>query len=96
MKLKIVIHGPKVHNVGYRYFLLNQADNLGLKGFSARNMKANGLQVVQIFVEGDENQVSEFQEISKDPQQHKDACKKRAADFDTSIFLEKMKKTMKM
>jgi acylphosphatase len=68
MKLKIVIHGPKVHNVGYRYFLLNQADNLGLKGFSARNMKANGLQVVQIFVEGDENQVSEFQEIVKTQQ----------------------------
>jgi acylphosphatase len=65
MKLKIVIHGPKVHNVGYRYFLLNEAENLGLKGFSARNMKANGRQVVQIFVEGDENQVSEFQEIVK-------------------------------
>ncbi len=68
MKLKIVIHGPKVHNVGYRYFLLNDADNLGLKGFSARNMKANGQQVVQIFVEGDENQVSEFQEIVKTQQ----------------------------
>ena len=68
MKLKIVIHGPKVHNVGYRYFLLNEADNLGLKGFSARNMKANGRQVVQIFVEGDENQVSEFQEIVKTQQ----------------------------
>jgi hypothetical protein len=33
-------------------------------------------------------------EISKDPQQYKDACKKRAADFDTSIFLEKMKKAI--
>ncbi|MHB8117560.1 MAG: acylphosphatase [Methanothrix sp.] len=65
MKLKIVIHGPKVHNVGYRYFLLNEADNLDLKGFSARNMKANGEQVVQILVEGDDNQVSEFQEIAK-------------------------------
>ena len=35
-------------------------------------------------------------EISKDPQQYKEACKKRAADFDTSIFLEKMKKIMLM
>jgi acylphosphatase len=68
MKLKIVIHGPKVHNVGYRYFLLSNADNLGLKGFSARNMKANGQQVVQILVEGDVNQVYEFQEIVKTQQ----------------------------
>jgi acylphosphatase len=68
MKLKIVIHGPKVHNVGYRYFLLNEADNLGLKGFSARNMKANGQQIVQILVEGDDDQVYEFQEIAKTQQ----------------------------
>jgi len=67
MKLKIVIHGPKVHNVGYRYFLLNEADNLGLKGFSVRNMKANGEHVVQILVVGDDNQVSEFEEIVKTP-----------------------------
>ncbi len=68
MKLKIVIHGPKVHNVGYRYFLLSNADNLGLKGFSARNMKANGQQVVQILLEGDDGQVSEFLEVAKTQQ----------------------------
>jgi acylphosphatase len=68
MKLKIVIHGPKVHNVGYRYFLLSNADNLGLKGFSARNMKANGQQIVQILVEGDDDQVNEFREIAKTQQ----------------------------
>lgn len=33
-----------------------------------------------------------IKEISKEPQKYKDACKKRAADFDTSIFLDKMKK----
>jgi acylphosphatase len=68
MKLKIVIHGAKVHNVGYRYFLLSNADNLGLKGFSARNMKANGHQVVQILVEGDDDQVSELLEVAKTQQ----------------------------
>jgi acylphosphatase len=68
MKLKIAIHGPKVHNVGYRYFLLSNADNLGLKGFSARNMKANGQQIVQILVEGDDDQVNEFREIAKTQQ----------------------------
>lgn len=50
-----------------------------------------------LLVEADRDKlVRAIKEISKDPQQHKDACKKRAADFDTSIFLEKMKKTMKM
>jgi acylphosphatase len=68
MKLKIMIHGPKVHNVGYRYFLLNNADNLGLKGFSARNMKANGQESVQILVEGDDCQVHEFLETVKTQQ----------------------------
>ncbi len=33
-------------------------------------------------------------EISKNPQQYKDACKKRAADFDTSIFLDKIQKAI--
>jgi glycosyltransferase involved in cell wall biosynthesis len=35
--------------------------------------------------------VRAIKEISKDPEHYKEACKKRAADFDTSIFLEKMK-----
>jgi acylphosphatase len=68
MRLKIVIHGHKVHNVGYRYFLLNNADDLGLMGFSARNMKANGQQIVQILVEGDDDQVCEFLETVKTQQ----------------------------
>jgi glycosyltransferase involved in cell wall biosynthesis len=33
-------------------------------------------------------------EISKDPWKYKDACRRRAADFDTSIFLEKITKIM--
>ncbi len=35
-----------------------------------------------------------IREVSRDPAQYKQACLKRAADFDTSIFLEKMKKAM--
>jgi glycosyltransferase involved in cell wall biosynthesis len=38
--------------------------------------------------------VRAIKEISKDPEQYKDACKKRAADFDTSIFLEKITKAI--
>jgi hypothetical protein len=35
MKLKIKITGPKVHEVGYRYFLMSNAIDMGLKGFHA-------------------------------------------------------------
>jgi glycosyltransferase involved in cell wall biosynthesis len=38
--------------------------------------------------------VRAIKEVSRDPQQYRDACEKRAADFDTSIFLEKMKKAI--
>lgn len=37
MKQKVKITGPKVHDVGYRYFLMSNAIDLGLKGFQARN-----------------------------------------------------------
>jgi len=48
-----------------------------------------------LLVEADRDElVRAIKEISKDPQQYKNACNRRAADFDTSIFLEKMKKTM--
>ncbi len=38
--------------------------------------------------------VGAIREISKDPQKYKDACQMRAADFDSSIFLEKIRKVM--
>jgi acylphosphatase len=62
MKLKVVIQGPKVHDVGYRNHLLSEADNLRLKGFSVRNLRENSHQVVEVLVEGDEGQVSSFRE----------------------------------
>jgi acylphosphatase len=63
MKIRAKIIGPKVHNVGYRYLLLNEADNLGLKGFSARNAMENGNQIVSILIEGDEKIIAKFREF---------------------------------
>ena len=37
-KLRIIITGPKVHEVGYRYWLMNQAMALGIEGFNAINL----------------------------------------------------------
>jgi acylphosphatase len=65
MKLKVMIHGPRVHEVGYRSFLLNEADLLGLKGFSARNLREGDRQIVQILADGEENRISQFRDFIK-------------------------------
>lgn len=66
MKQKIEIIGPKVHNVGYRYFLMNQAMLLGVEGFSALNqLGKDGRQRVWVIVEGATEPVSAFSVIAK-------------------------------
>jgi len=37
MKIKVRIAGPRAHDVGYRFFLMSNAIDMGLKGFHARN-----------------------------------------------------------
>jgi acylphosphatase len=63
MKLKITITGPKVHEVGYRVFLLRRARSLGFQKFDAYNASKKGLQIVIIAVEGDENQLEAFKSV---------------------------------
>ena len=60
MKFRIRIIGPKVHDVGYRYFLMSNAIDLGLKGFHARNRLSGETQEVIALVEGDEETIAEF------------------------------------
>lgn len=56
VKKKVVIKGEKVQDVGYRLFLLEAAESIGLKGFQARNVE----DYVEFMVEGDDNKVAEF------------------------------------
>ena len=61
MKQKIEIIGHKVHGVGYRYFLMNQAMLQGVDGFTALNqIDKNGLQKVWVIVEGSPEPVKAF------------------------------------
>ena len=64
MKVKITIIG-KVHDVGYRPFLLDLADSLFIQRFDARNVIIEGKQAVIVLVEGDEEQVNQFIELVK-------------------------------
>jgi acylphosphatase len=60
MKLKITIAGPKVHDVGYRVFLLKHAMNTALPGLSTYNWEESGQQEVIALVEGDEARIEAF------------------------------------
>lgn len=66
MKLKIVITGAKVHDVGYRVFLLKHAMNLAIPGLSVYNWDENGQQQVIALVEGDEARIAAFKQVATD------------------------------
>lgn len=65
MKTKIIISGPKVHDVGYRPFLISLADEFELDGIGVRNIEVEGKQAVRIKAEGEEECVQEFEEAVK-------------------------------
>ena len=66
MKLKIKIAGPKVHDVGYRVFLLKNAMNLALPGLSTYNWEENDSHEVIVLVEGDEARIAAFRQMQTD------------------------------
>ena len=65
MKLKTKIMGSKVHEVGYRVFLLRKALEIGVERFNAYNTKENGTQVLVALLEGNEDQIPAFVDFTK-------------------------------
>ena len=65
MKLKIKIAGPKVHDVGYRYFLMSMAMSNRIRMFEAHNTESDDGQEVLVFVDGDDNVVEAFRALVK-------------------------------
>jgi len=64
IKKRIIIRGPRVHDVGYRLFLLDEAEYRLIPYFSARNIK-NKAEVVEVLVGGDKDRVEDFVEFVK-------------------------------
>ncbi|MGV8174504.1 MAG: acylphosphatase [Methanothrix sp.] len=64
MKLKLKISGAKVHDVGYRAFLLEVAEDLGLIGFSARNTIEDSISSVLVCLDGGDAAMAKFQQIA--------------------------------
>jgi acylphosphatase len=86
MKLKIKITGPKVHDVGYRVFLLKNAMNLALPGLSTYNWEENGQQEVIALVEGDEARIAPFlQAIEKNKPELAEVSKVTSEPYDGDI-----------
>ncbi len=60
VKKRILIKGRKVHNVGYRPFLMEKAQELKIPNFHAKNIKENGKQVVDVRVGGEGVRIDKF------------------------------------
>ncbi|MFB3765656.1 MAG: acylphosphatase [Methanotrichaceae archaeon] len=65
MKIKIIIIGPKVHDVGYRPFLIALADGCDIERFGVKNDVIGGEQAVIARLEADNEQITEFMEAVK-------------------------------
>jgi len=65
VKLTLKISGAKVHDVGYRAFLLEAAEDLRMQGFFAQNTVEEGLQAVIVYLEGNEASMEKFQKIAQ-------------------------------
>ena len=63
MKLKARIIGEKVHDVGYRFFLLDLSLELWIKRFAAKSRIEGGLEVVSVMAEGDDDQIAALREL---------------------------------
>ena len=86
MKLKVKITGPKVHDVGYRVFLLKHAMNLALPGLSTYNWEENGQQEVIALVEGDEARIAPFlQAIEKNKPELAEVSKVTSEPYDGDV-----------
>ena len=66
MKKKILITGGKVHDVGYRLFLMREVRKLGIPNHYAENVTAGGKQIVEVFIGGDEKQYTAFVNFIKE------------------------------
>ena len=86
MKLKVKIAGPKVHDVGYRVFLLRHAMNLALPGLSTYNWEEDGQQEVIALVEGDEARIKAFlQTVEKNKPELAEVSKVTFEDYDGDV-----------
>ena len=65
MKAKEIAIKGKVHDVGYRFLLLSEAERLFIEKFDARNVLVEGEQHLIVLVEGVEEKIRRFVEFAE-------------------------------
>lgn len=65
MKLKVKITGAKVHDVGYRYFLMSMAMANRIRMFEAHNTESFEGEEVLVFADGSEEAIENFRALVK-------------------------------
>ena len=65
MKAKEIAIKGKVHDVGYRLFLLSEAESVFIEKFDARNVLVEGEQHLIVRIEGAEEKISRFAEFTE-------------------------------
>lgn len=66
MKVQAIITGKKVHDVGYRVFLLQKSLELGFQRFNARNRVHDGDQQVIVQFEGEPEIADAFRSVIRE------------------------------
>ncbi|MFH1127052.1 MAG: acylphosphatase [archaeon] len=59
-KKRLIIEGEKVHDVGYRLFLMDLADDFLIPYFSAKNKINDGKQQVVVLIGGEKQEIENF------------------------------------
>jgi acylphosphatase len=63
MKLRIRIIGPKVHDVGYRYFLMSMAMANRIRRFEAHNIDGDTGEEALVLVDGGEQEIQALRRL---------------------------------
>lgn len=63
LKKRVVIRGRRVHDVGYRPFLLGIAESFEIGRFSVDNIVVDGIQAVDVLMEDVEDKVNAFLDV---------------------------------
>jgi len=65
MKARKIVIKRKVHDVGYRPFLLIEAESLFIEYFDARNVVVDGEQHLNVLVGGQAEKITRFVEFAR-------------------------------
>ena len=80
MKLLITIIGPKVHDVGYRYFLMSMAMAQRIRMFEAHNLESVMGEEVLVLVDGGEQEIKAFRALVETKRPERAEVSKVAVD----------------